>query len=132
MVIGSDLSLELWRTFVDDSANNRGCGARLVVISPIRTCIEVAVRFGFKTLNNDAKYETLLAWLKAAQEQGVTRLCSQSDLILVVNQDKGDYKVKGTRLAEYKTLVKNMFMSFVEWEIRQTPRSENKNADVLA
>lgn len=121
MVIRHGLSPESWNIFVDWSTNNRGCGAGLVVISPIRTRTEVALRRGIKTSNNEAEYEALLAGLKVAQEQGATQFCIYSHSMLVVNQVKEDYQVKGTRLAKYKTQVKDLLMTFIGWEIRQIP-----------
>ena len=56
--------------------------------------MEYAIRIGFKTTNNEAEYETLLAGLRVAIELGVKFLDIFSDSQLVVNQVKGDYHTK--------------------------------------
>lgn len=62
----------MWDLHVDGSLSSSGCGASLVLISPELEClrIEYALRLGFKTSNNEAKYEVLLANLRLVQVVG--------------------------------------------------------------
>ena len=46
--------------YVDGTANQRGSGVEIVVVSPEKTIIEKSLRLGFSTTNNEAKYEALL------------------------------------------------------------------------
>jgi len=47
--------------YVDGSATNTGSGTRLIAISPEGPLYEHALKFMFKTSNNEAEYEALLA-----------------------------------------------------------------------
>ena len=49
-----------WKVYVNDVANQRGSGVRLVVVSLKRIDIEKSLRLGFLATNNEAKYEALL------------------------------------------------------------------------
>ena len=49
-----------WKVYVDEVANQRGSGVRLVLISPEKITIEKSLRLGFSATNNEAKYEVLL------------------------------------------------------------------------
>ncbi|CAL8080853.1 unnamed protein product [Prunus armeniaca] len=62
-----DTSTPLWILHVDGSANQQGCGAGLVLTTPDGSKIEYALRFNFRTSNNEAEYEALLADLRLAQ-----------------------------------------------------------------
>ena len=49
-----------WKVYVDGTANQRGSGVGLVLVSPEKTIIEKSLRLGFSATNNEAKYEALL------------------------------------------------------------------------
>ena len=49
-----------WKVYVDGTANQRGSGVGLVIVSPKRIIIEKSLRLGFLATNNEAKYEALL------------------------------------------------------------------------
>ena len=48
-----------WKVYVDGTANQRGFGVGLVLISPKRVTIE-SLRLGFLATNNEAEYKALL------------------------------------------------------------------------
>ena len=48
-----------WKVYVDGTANQRGFGVGLVLISPERATIE-SLRLGFLATNNEAEYKALL------------------------------------------------------------------------
>ena len=48
------------RVYVDGTANQRGSGVGLVLVSPERITIEKLLRLGFSATNNKAEYEALL------------------------------------------------------------------------
>ncbi|CAL2253630.1 unnamed protein product [Prunus armeniaca] len=62
-----DPSIPVWILHVDGSANQQGCGAGLVLTTPDRGRVEYALRFNFRTSNNEAEYEALLAGLRLAK-----------------------------------------------------------------
>ena len=82
----SDEDLAKWKLFVDDSSNQYGCGAWLILQSPSGEQIEYAIRIGFKATTNEVEYEALLTGLRVATKLGVDSLDAFSDSQLVVNQ----------------------------------------------
>ncbi|KAM1376427.1 hypothetical protein ACFX2I_038063 [Malus domestica] len=65
-----------WSLYVDGSSNQHGCRAGLVLTTPDKVAMEYALRFKFKTSNNEAEYEALLPGLRLAKHLGVKRLIS--------------------------------------------------------
>ncbi|CAL8112642.1 unnamed protein product [Prunus armeniaca] len=62
-----DTSVPLWILHVDGSANQQGCGAGLVLTTLDGGKGKYALRFNFRTSNNEAGYEALLAGLRLAK-----------------------------------------------------------------
>ncbi|XP_022142669.1 uncharacterized protein LOC111012723 [Momordica charantia] len=77
--------------------------AGVVILSPKDTRIKIALRFGFKASNNEAEYEAPVAGLQTAESHEAKHLTVLSDSMLLVNQVKGEYQVKGEKLSAYKT-----------------------------
>ena len=59
-----------WEVYVDETANYRGSGVRLVLTSPEEITIEKSLRLGFSATNNKAEYETLLVGMAMIQKLG--------------------------------------------------------------
>ena len=59
-----------WKVYVDGTANQRGSGVGLVLISPEQTVIEKSLRLGFPATNNEAEYEALLQGIAMVQKWG--------------------------------------------------------------
>ena len=59
-----------WRVYIDGSANQRGSGVELVVISPDKIIIEKSLRLDFSATNNEAEYEALLVGMTMVQKMG--------------------------------------------------------------
>ena len=59
-----------WKVFVDGTSNAMGTGARIVIITPEGIRLEHSFRLGFRTSNNEAEYEALLAGLRAVLDMG--------------------------------------------------------------
>ena len=59
-----------WEVYVDETANYRGSGVRLVLTSPEGITIEKSLRLGFSATNNKAEYETLLVGMAMIQKLG--------------------------------------------------------------
>ncbi|PSR86062.1 Ribonuclease [Actinidia chinensis var. chinensis] len=127
-----DEDLAKWKLFVDRSSNQHGCGARLILQTPSGEHMKYAIHIGFKAINNEAKYETLLAGLRIAIELGMDSLDAFSDSQLVVNQVQGDYLTKDTQMVAYLDEVKTISEKIKDFRICQIPREENKKADDLA
>jgi len=57
-----------WTLYVDGSLNPKGAGADIVLEGPNDILIEKFLHFAFKTSNNQAEYEAILAGLSLAHE----------------------------------------------------------------
>ena len=78
--------LPIWKLSVDGASNAQGSGAGLILTSPEGIDIEYALRFGFRTSNNEAEYEAVIAGLNLAHSLEVDQLEVYSDSQLVVRQ----------------------------------------------
>jgi ribonuclease HI len=87
------------------------------------------LRFGHGT-NNEAEYLALIAGLErlhrelrsAGVDPGGLRLTVSGDSRLVVNQVKGAWKVRNTRLKELHAHARRLLAPIGEVELRQHPR----------
>ncbi|KAI3739893.1 hypothetical protein L2E82_30305 [Cichorium intybus] len=121
-----------WTLFTDGAAGKEGSGAGLILKSPQGEEITYALRFDFRTSNNEAEYEALLAGLRLAIENGAIRVTALSDSLLVTNQINGQYEARDKRMQKYTEAVKKLIKSFDNFSIKQIPRSENRRADALS
>ncbi|XP_057803713.1 uncharacterized protein LOC131019046 [Salvia miltiorrhiza] len=121
-----------WKLYVDGSSNVRGSGLGIVLSSPRGDNIERSIRCDFKTTNNEAEYEAMIAGLGLAKEIGVKHINVFSDSQLVVNQMQGTFQAKDTKMTAYLGKTKELQSCFKEFTINQVPRGENGHADTLA
>ena len=72
--------LPIWSLFIDGAANAQGSGTRLILTSSDGIDVEYALRFGFQSSNNKAKYEAVIAGLNLAHSMEADQLevCSIS------------------------------------------------------
>ncbi|XP_064941035.1 uncharacterized protein LOC135594623 [Musa acuminata AAA Group] len=92
---------DTWTLHVDGSANAKGAGAGLVLVTPDGRSIERSFRFGFRATNNEAEYEALLAGLQLALEMRVTDIHVITDSQLVARQLDGRYEAWDPTMAKY-------------------------------
>jgi ribonuclease HI len=92
---------------------------------------EVAEGIGWAT-NNVAEYQGVIAGLRRAKELGARRVRVRADSLLVVNQQKGLWKVKNAALRPLADESARLAREFdrVTWE--HVPRERNRRADALA
>ncbi|XP_059627710.1 uncharacterized protein LOC132270548 [Cornus florida] len=107
-------------------------GAGLVLVSPKGENIQYALRFGFKTTNNEAEYEALIAGLKVENALGVEQLKVYTDSQLVAGQVQAEYEARDEKMKSYLQKVKELKNHFQRFSIHQIPREENGKADALA
>ncbi|XP_020413816.1 uncharacterized protein LOC109947629 [Prunus persica] len=127
-----DVSTPVWILHVDGSANQQGCGAGLVLTTPDGLKIEYALRFDFRTSNNEAEYEALLAGLRLAKSMNAKQIRIHSDSQLIVNQVTADFAARDASMHAYLSSTHQLLQSFRAYEIKQIPRTENSHADALA
>ena len=90
-----------WKLYVDGTANQRGSGVGLVMVSPDKIVIEKSLRLGFSTTNNEAEYETLLVGMAMVQKMGGKSVEVLSDSRLVVGQVNGELEARDLRMQGY-------------------------------
>ena len=90
-----------WKLSVDGASNAQGSGADLILTSPEGIDIEYALRFGFRTSNNEAEYEAIIAGLNLAHSLEVDQLEVYNDSQLVVRQIEDTYEAKSGRMILY-------------------------------
>lgn len=82
--------------------------------------------------NNQAEYEAAILALEKARELGGTQLFFYADSKLLVEQLKGNYRVKNPGLAKLFVRVHNLRMHFSSIKFFHIPREKNTEADKLA
>ncbi len=70
---------------MDGASNAKGSGIGVVIITPDETVIEQSIRLDFKTSNNEAEYEAVLAGLNSAKTLGAQQLIVHCDSLLVAS-----------------------------------------------
>jgi len=118
-----------WTLYVDGSSNSRSCGAGVVLEGPGEIVIEQAMKFEFKTSNNQAEYEAIIVGLHLAIELEITTLNCKSDSRLVVGHLTKEYEVRETLLQQYFHFVKNLLSKFEEISFQHVRRENNTRAD---
>ena len=73
----------------------------MILVSPKGHRMHYALRFGFKASNNKVEYEALIVRLNLTKEMKVESLEIYSDSLLVVNQIRDKYQVRGEKMAAY-------------------------------
>ncbi len=81
--------------------------------------------------NNVAEYSALIAGLESALERGVTDLEVISDSELLVNQMRGDYKVKNEKLRELVDEADTLARRLSKVSYTAVRREHNELADTL-
>lgn len=121
-----------WKLFVDGSSNKWGGGAGIVLEGPDGLVIEQSLIFKFKVSNNQAEYEALLAGMKLARDLGDESLECRTDSQLVEGQMRGNFQIKDDQLLRYCHKAKQLEASFVTFELKHVPRTENTRVDILS
>jgi len=79
---------------VDGSSNPLGAGAEVVLEGPGNVLIEQSLRFTFKTSNNQAEYEAIIAGLNLGRDDGACKLLCKTDSKLTIGHLNGEYQIK--------------------------------------
>jgi ribonuclease HI len=92
--------------------------------------IERAETIGDAT-NNVAEYRALLLGIELARELGADEVEFVADSLLIVEQVRGNWKVKQAHLRPLRDRVVDELAEFRSWSIRHVKRGENERADEL-
>ncbi|XP_076929983.1 uncharacterized protein LOC143594603 [Bidens hawaiensis] len=123
---------KVWKMFTDGASNDEGAGAGLKITNPEGKHFTYALRLEFKSTNNEAEYEALLAGLRIAKKLGARHLEAHVDSMLVANQIEGSYDAKDNKMASYLAQAKALMATFATCKVKHINRSENKQADALS
>ncbi|KAD4982672.1 hypothetical protein E3N88_19343 [Mikania micrantha] len=85
---------EIWNLHTDGASNDEGSGAGLILVGPDQLEVTYALKLDFRSSNNEAEYEALLAGLRLACRMKVRKLKAHVDSMLVANQVNGTYDAK--------------------------------------
>ncbi|XP_068477236.1 uncharacterized protein [Phaseolus vulgaris] len=125
-------SNDRWVLSVDESSNQLGSGAGVILEGPNGVLIEQSLRCAFKASNNQTEYEALIAGILFAKEMGVKVLMAKSDSLLITGQVTGEFQAKDPQMAAYLEYVQELRRSFALFEVVHVPKEQNARADLLA
>jgi len=122
-----------WTLQVDGSSNPKGAQAGIILEGPNDILIEKSLHFAFKTSNNQAEYEVILAGLSLAREVGVKTLTCKTDSKLTVGHLNDEFHTKDPILLQYYHLVYPVIQSaFEQVRIKHIPKTDNIRVDILS
>jgi len=82
--------------------------------------------------NNIAEYRGLIAALQWAVDNNVTEITIKGDSLLIVEQMRGNYKVKNEGLKPLHMQARMLVMQIGNVKFAHVPREQNKDADRLS
>ncbi|XP_042386420.1 uncharacterized protein Mb2253c-like [Zingiber officinale] len=94
--------------------------------------MHLSVWLDYRTTNNEAEYEALIAGLQVARHVGASNVLIHSDLHLAAQQLSGAFEISNVRLKLYAEAFTKLKAGFREVLIQKIPRAENQAADELA
>ena len=103
---------DLWTINTDGLSTQKGGGAGVGITSPKKDVLKYGVQFKFPITNNEAEYEALLTGLRIARALGAENIVLKSDSQLVIEQVRGDFKAKETRMHKYLKLTNQLVSTF--------------------
>ncbi|GAA0152666.1 hypothetical protein LIER_11087 [Lithospermum erythrorhizon] len=101
-----------WTLYVDGASNPEGSGAGILIQGPEGLQFEYALRFSFKTTNNEAEYEAMVTGLLLAQSLSITRMVVRGDSKPVIEQIRGDCGVQSKILQKYYAKANSLTTKF--------------------
>lgn len=84
------------------------------------------------TTNNIAEYNGLIAALQWAVDHDVTQLAVKGDSLLIIEQMRGNYKVKNEGLKPLHMKARMLVMQIGNVKFEHVPREHNRDADRLS
>ncbi|XP_059436411.1 uncharacterized protein LOC132169391 [Corylus avellana] len=122
---------ETWVIYVDGSSTKKHGGAGVVMITPDGEELCSSLKLKFKTTNNEAEYEAVLAGLGLALEMGAKFVEIRSDSQVIVGHIRGEFEAKGDKMKLYLSKVQDLQALFNKFSIVKILRPENERADQL-
>lgn len=130
-VDGSEVRLNFAYLYADGgSRGNPGpSAAGFVILDSDNNLIHADNKYLGLTTNNQAEYHAVILGMKWAIKQGIRELEVRLDSMLVVNQLKGQFKVKNRDLWTLYETASKLKEKFSKFSVEHVPRELNKLAD---
>jgi ribonuclease HI len=126
----------LKRVFVFSDGAARGnpgpAGAGAVLLDGQQHVLARLGRFLGRQTNNVAEYEGLLLGLKRAIEIGAREVDVRADSLLMIQQLKGEYRVKNEGLKPLFAEAQQLLKKFERVTLQHVPRADNALADEMS
>jgi len=106
-------------------------GIGVVVYDENKKLLKQYKKFIGHATNNQAEYQAVILALEKVKELKVSEIDFFLDSELVVNQLKGEYRVKDKDLGSLFVKIWNLSQNFQKIKYRHVPRAENHLADKL-
>jgi ribonuclease HI len=123
---------EAWTVFCDGSWGTFGAGAAAVLVAPskVKTCY--AAKLDFSCTNNIAEYKALLLGLRKLRAMGIRRVILKTDSQVILGHVDKSSKARDPKLKRYMDTVRRLEASFEGFSVKNIPRGENEQANLLA
>ncbi|XP_016673200.1 uncharacterized protein [Gossypium hirsutum] len=121
-----------WKMSFGGASNALGHRNGAVLVLPEGDHYPLTARLNFFCTNNIAEYEASIMGLRTAIERKIKILEVYEDPALVIDQIRGDWEVRDSKLVKYRDLIAKLFKEFKEVTFNFFPREENQLADALA
>jgi ribonuclease HI len=122
-----------WVVYVDGSSTKKKGGAGIVLFTPDGEELSSSLRLEFKTTNNEAEYEAVMAGLELALELGANYVEMRSDSQVIVGHIRGEFEAKGEKMKKYLDHTKNSTRQLhesivIEWMCKYECRTHRESA----
>ena len=126
--------MKILRLYTDGAArgNPGPAGLGVVIEDDKGLRLRGLCRYIGTATNNVAEYLALIEGLTAVSEWAPDRVEAYLDSKLVVEQVRGNYRVKNAALAPLHARALKLISALAEVEVRHVERAKNKGADALA
>ena len=126
--------MKVLRLYTDGAArgNPGPAGLGVVIEDDKGTRVRGLCRYIGTATNNVAEYLALIEGLTAVSEWAPDRVEAYLDSKLVVEQVRGNYRVKNAALVPLYGRALKLISALPEVELRHVERAKNKGADALA
>ncbi|XP_050919867.1 uncharacterized protein LOC127137453 [Lathyrus oleraceus] len=121
-----------WTLMFEGASNARGHGIGVFITSPTGFHLPFTARLCFDCTNNMEEYEACIYGLEVAIDIRIKILKVYGDSTLVINQVKGDWETRDSKLIPYKEHIIKLVPYFDEISFHHISREENQLEDALA
>jgi ribonuclease HI len=101
-------------------------------MSPSKIKKSYAARLDFQCTNNIAEYEVVFLGLQKLKAMGVSRAILKSDSQVITGHIDKSSKARDSKLEKYLDTIRRMEASFEGFSVKNIPRGDNEQVDLLA